>query len=384
MNPKSQNTHRRRKWFIAIALALVVVAVCGCQTLGYYKQAIKGQYELLAHQQPIQKLLLAPQTPAPLRQKLQLVEELRAFAQEKLKLPVNGHYLKYVDVHRPFAVWNVEAAPEFSLEAKAWWYPLVGSLEYRGYFSERAAREYGGRLQRKGYDVFVGGVQAYSTLGWFRDPVLNTFIFDAEADLAETIFHELAHQRVFAHGDTDFNEAFATTVGQEGARRWLRARADARACQNYLDQLGRTQQFVRLIMETRQRLATLYGDERADGSKARATNKKRGVAPEELRRQKKYIMERLQQDYQQLKARWGGQSEYDEWFTHTINNAQLNSVAAYYDFMPGFEKLLASNGGDLESFYQAAKGLAKKPKKKRDQCLSSLSRDEQPEAKGGQ
>ncbi len=384
MNPKSQNTNRRRKWFLVIALALVVVAVCGCQSLGFYKQAIRGQYELLVHQQSIQELLLAPQTPAPLRQKLQLVQELRAFAQEKLKLPVDRHYLKYVDLHRPFVVWNVEAAPEFSLEAKAWWYPLVGSLEYRGYFAERTAREYGARLQRKGYDVYVGGVQAYSTLGWFRDPVLNTFILDAEADLAETIFHELAHQRVFAHGDTDFNEAFATTVGQQGARRWLRARGDAKACQNYLDQLRRTQQFVRLIMETRRRLAAVYGDERADGSKARATNKNRGTAPEELRRQKRQILEQMQQDYQRLKARWGGQSAYDEWFTHPINNAQLNSVAAYYDLMPGFEHLLASNGGDLENFYRAAQRLAKKPKKERDQWLSSLSRNEQQEAEGGQ
>src|SRR5439155_11115609 len=159
---------------------------------------IGGQYALLTHQQSIEKLASAPATPSPLKEKLRLVQDLRVFAKQELKLPVDGHYRTYVDVHRPFVVWNVEAAPEFSMEPKSWWYPLVGSLDYRGYFSERGAQRYGRWLEKKGYDVYIGGVEAYSTLGWFKDPVLNTFIFNAEPDLAETIFHELGHQRVFA------------------------------------------------------------------------------------------------------------------------------------------------------------------------------------------
>ena len=122
----------------------------GCQTLSYYGQAIKGQYEIVAHQASIEKLLADPQTPAPLKAKLQLVQSLRAFAEKDLKLPVDGHYEKYADVHRPFVVWNVEAAPEFSLEPKTWWYPFVGSLEYHGYFSERGARRYAARLAEEG------------------------------------------------------------------------------------------------------------------------------------------------------------------------------------------------------------------------------------------
>src|SRR5215475_12679260 len=153
------------------------------------------------------------------------------------------------------------------MEPKSWWYPLVGSLEYRGYFSERAAQRYGGRLRKKGYDVYVGGAIAYSTLGWFKDPVLNTFIFDPEPDLAETIFHELGHQRVFAHGDTDFNEAFATTVGQEGARRWLRAKGDTAAVESYRAQLSRTRQFAGVIKATRTKLAALYGDKENEAGK---------------------------------------------------------------------------------------------------------------------
>src|SRR6266581_7312262 len=245
---------RARKWALGTALVLVVAAVSGCQTLGFYSQAIKGQYELVAHRQPIEKLLRDARTPARLKPQLELLKKLRVFAEQELKLPVDGHYAKYVDVHRPFVVWNVEAAREFSMEPKTWWYPLVGSLSYRGYFSERSATNYGAALHHKGYDVSVGGVEAYSTLGWFKDPVLNTFIFNPEPDLAETVFHELGHQRVFARSDTDFNEAFATTVGEEGARRWLRAKGNKTAHDNYLGQLRRTRQFVGLSMRTRQRL----------------------------------------------------------------------------------------------------------------------------------
>ncbi|MCX6929740.1 MAG: aminopeptidase, partial [Verrucomicrobia bacterium] len=279
MNRSSKPGRLLRKWLLALALLLAVLAMSGCRTLSYYSQAIKGQYQIVACQQKIEKLVADPQTPAPLKTKLQLVQSLRTFAAKDLQLPVDGHYEKYADLHRPFVVWNVEAAPEFSLEPKAWWYPFVGSLEYRGYFAKPGAEKYGAWLQTKGYDVYVGGVPAYSTLGWFKDPVLNTFIFDPEPDLAETLFHELGHQRVFASGDTDFNEAFATTVGQEGARRWLRAKGDPEALEKYRAGLRRTTQFARLIADTRERLETLYGDERTEAGKITATRKNRFVPP---------------------------------------------------------------------------------------------------------
>ncbi|MEY2427619.1 MAG: hypothetical protein QOJ40_504 [Verrucomicrobiota bacterium] len=353
---------------LVLGLILLVAVLSGCQTLSFYKQALKGQYQLFARQERIEKLLADPQTAAPLRAKLQLVQDLRHFAEQELKLPVDGHYRKYVDVHRPFVVWNVEAAPEFSLESKTWWYPLVGSLTYRGYFSERMARDYAGELRKKGYDVYTGGVEAYSTLGWFKDPVLNTFIVLPEADLAETLFHELGHQRVFARGDTDFNEAFATTVGQEGARRWLRLKGDAGRSDSYLAELGRTSQFVHLIMETRQHLEALYGDVRTEDGKLKAA-KKPPLPPEDLRRQKQQIIEQLQKHYDQLKAQWGGEQGYDPWFAHEINNAKLNSVATYYDLVPGFKHLLKLNSGDLEKFYQAVERLSKKAKKDRQTAL---------------
>src|SRR2546423_1844139 len=166
-----------RRWIIFGSLVLVVVALSGCQTFSFYRQAVAGQYEILSREKPIDKVLADASSPPQLKERLQLVQRLRAFAAADLKLPVDGHYQKYADLHRPFVVWNVEAASEFSLEPKSWWYPLVGSLEYRGFFSQRDARDYGSRLKQQKYDVFISGVGAYSTLGWFKDPVLNTFIF---------------------------------------------------------------------------------------------------------------------------------------------------------------------------------------------------------------
>jgi predicted aminopeptidase len=266
----------------------------------------------------------------------------------------------------------VEAAPEFSLEPKTWWYPALGRLSYRGYFSERGATNYAAWLRTQRYDVFVGGVEAYSTLGWFKDPVLNTFLFDPEPELAETLFHELGHQRLFAGGDTDFDEAFATTVGQEGARRWLRQRRGAAEYERYVVQLGRTEQFTGLVMGAREELARLYGDERTKEGALKAGRASREESPGELRRRKQRVLDRLREDYRRLKAQWGGDDLYDGWFARPMNNAQINSVATYYHLVPGFERLLALNGGDLEKFYGAAQRLAKEPKAARHARLKEL------------
>ena len=292
---------RARKWLLLAGLTMVVLAVSGCRTFKFYSQAIKGQYQIFAHQEPIEKLISDPQTPTRLKGQLELLQRLRSFADQELKLPVDGHYRKYVDVHRPYVVWNVQAAPQFSLEPKTWWYPLVGSLEYRGYFSEKGAQDEADWLKKKGYDVFVGSVEAYSTLGWFKDPVLNTFIYRDEADLAEVIFHELGHQQVFARGDTDFNEAFATVVGQEGARRWLHSEGKTNSYNAYQTALARNNRFVHLIMDTRVRLEKVYGDQRDDDGKLKAAEKP-PAAPEQLRAQKQKVFDELRSEYAQLRS----------------------------------------------------------------------------------
>jgi predicted aminopeptidase len=359
---------RRRPSLLALLLA-VGLALTGCQTVSYYAQAVRGHCQVLARRQSSAKLIADPNTPQELRARLEVAAEICAFARRELELPVNGHYQSYADVDRRYVVWNVTASPEFSLESKTWWYPLVGSLDYRGYFAERDARKYADRLSQKGFDVTVEGVEAYSTLGWFKDPLLNTFIHHSDAALAEILFHELAHQRVFASGDTDFNEAFATAVGQEGARRWLRRKGSAASLEEYLTALQRHVQFVRLVADARKKLEALYGDEHLPDGKLKATKRARGLPPDQLRIEKQLIQDGLGGEHEKLKREWGGHAGYEEWFTGSLNNARLNSVATYYDLVPAFERLLVEQGGDLDQFYAAVKRLSKLPKAERHRRL---------------
>jgi predicted aminopeptidase len=377
-----------------IFFPLLAVVLVGCNTASFYRQAIHGQLQILTRQKSIDKLLAEAQTPAPLKEKLQLVLKLRAFAETQLKLPANGHYLRYADVQRPYVVWNVHAAPEFSLTSKSWWYPIVGKLTYRGYFSEPAAQSYAAKLAHRGADVYVEGVEAYSTLGWFKDPVLNTFIHHDDFDLAGILFHELAHQRIFISGDTDFNEAFATAVEEESVRRWLAAAGDAKAAEEYRIELERKDQFVRLVMRARRQLESLYAQlfsaNEADNSSAHpdASGRKgaedlrrptghqeSSVNPsraENVREQKQLIIAQLRHDYEQLKASWSGYAGYDHWFAQSLNNAQLNTVATYYHLVPAFQRLLQANDGDLERFYRDVRALDKVAKAERHLRLQKL------------
>ena len=337
---------------------MLLAAVAGCQSVGYYKQAFSGQMQMLSNQQPLQGLIDNPGTSSKLKEKFRLILSLRQFAEKELNLPAGGHYLSYVDLHRSNAVWNVYAAPEFSLKPKSWWFPVVGSVTYRGYFSERAAQKYAEKMRKQGLDVYVGGVDAYSTLGWFKDPVLNTFIEDSDRRLAALIFHELTHQRIFISGDTEFNEAFATAVAEEGLRRWLVEKNDSVALEKYQAELKRKKQFVQLIQSTRDRLRLIYENSRlVDSAK---------------REQKQLVFQQLQENYAKLKAKWGGHSGYDEWFAATVNNAKLNTVATYYDLVPAFHQLIQSHNGDLKTFFAGMKHFTKMSKETRHEALAAI------------
>jgi predicted aminopeptidase len=354
--------HHSRRWLLAFS-ALVLI-VTGCRTVSYYGQAVSGQMEILTKREDINKILSRPDTRASLREKLTLVQELRAFAEKELQLESHGHYSAYADLGRRYVVWNVYAAPEFSLEPKKWWYPVVGRLKYRGFFSEKQARAHAAELVKEGYDVHVAGIDAYSTLGFFNDPVLNTFIHSEPADLAELLFHELAHARVFAKGDTDFNEAFATAVGEEGVRRWINTRADAATRARYEMELRRKDQFVRLVMHGRDQLKKVYGEESAHGP--RVEPKPGSAQLVSLKRaQKQAVLDQMRRDYAQLKSSWGGYAGYDGWFGKSLNNAQLSTVATYYELVPALNNLLVKCGGDLEKFYTECKALAKLTKEQR-------------------
>jgi predicted aminopeptidase len=377
MSQVAPSTRRERRFprrgvFVFCAFVGLVVLLSGCSSVRYYKQAAVGQYEIFSKQQPIDEVMANPATTAALRQKLQLVLDLRRFAETNLHLETDGHYSRYADLGRRFVVWNVYAAPEFSLEPKRWWYPVVGKLKYRGYFSEKDARACAEQLKREGYDVHVGGVDAYSTLGWFKDPVLNTFLDDPPVELAETLFHELAHQRVFASGDTDFNEAFATAVGEEGTRRWLAMHGTPKQREQYEEDLKRKDQFVSLVMSVREELRRVYGEEVTEAGQPVPPSAPASV--EQKRAAKSAVIAKMRAEYEKLKAGWGGDSRYDNWFKRPINNAQLGTVAAYYHFVPAFKRLLADNEGDLGKFYAAAKSMAGLTKDVRHGQLATLTK----------
>ncbi len=359
-----------RRWLALTGLLAGVALSAGCQTAAYYRQAAKGQWQILRNREPIGKLLTDEETPEKIKAQLRLVLSLREFAERELKLPVNGHYERYVDVGRPFVVWNVHATPELSLKPVTWWYPIVGRLKYRGYFAEAEARAYAATLA--GQDVHVEGVRAYSTLGWFADPVLNTFVEHAEIDLAQLLFHELGHQRLFVKGDTDFNEAFATAVGEEGVRRWLPAVGRAADRENYRTALDRQGQFVRLVQGAREQLRRVYGESDAGGEATVAPPQENAATVTERRAGKVEVIAQLRRDYAALKSSWGGYAGYDRWFALPLNNARLNTVATYHELVPGFQALLQACGGDLPQFYAEAARVGEFPPEVRRARLKEL------------
>lgn len=331
------------KWRCMLGL-MAGLALASCSTARFYGQALAGQREMSRLARPVDTVLADPASSPALRRKLVTARDQLAFAKQELALPVQGQYERYADLGRRHAVWVVFAAPEFRVEAKTWWYPLIGKLKYRGFFREELALAEAERWRARGLDVFVGGVEAYSTLGWLRDPLLNTFLGRDDAWLAELLFHELTHQRIYLPGDTDFNEALATAVGQEGARRWLRARGRLRELAGLEADLAVEREFVAEVLATRQRLRVLY---KHDSSRP----------VEELRYAKQAEFERLKMRLHALDRRHGGSLRLDRWLAKPLNNARLNTVATYHALLPFFEALLRRHDGDFEAFFREIESL---------------------------
>lgn len=348
--------HRRLGSLALIALLALVNA--GCANVGYYAQAIGGQWEIFAKRRSIATLIEDPEADPALKAQLTAVLEMRRFASRELGLPDNKSYRSYVDLKRPYVVWNVFAAPELSLEPVQWCFAFVGCLNYRGYFAKERAEKFAAKLRQRRYDVYVVGIAAYSTLGWFSDPMLNTILTRPQSEVAGLIFHELAHQHVYARDDTAFNESFAMTVEREGVKRWLaQARADE-SYERYLVRRKRRDEFVELILRTRERLQQLYATTPSD---------------EEKRSAKMRVFAELRTAYAALKGNWNGYRGYDAWFAQELNNAHLVSVGLYHQYVPAFEALLAREGGDLPAFYRAVETLAKLPAEERRTRLETLS-----------
>lgn len=340
-----------------ILIVLITLLTQGCSNIGYYAQSVAGGYEVLAKRVPISEVLQEQGTEPSLKDKLRAVLDIRQFASQQLGLPDNDSYRTYVDLKRPYAVWNVFAAPEFSMQLKEWCFLFVGCVRYRGYFHEQDAQYYASDLRKEGFDVYVPGIAAYSTIGWFDDPMTNTIINRDETRLAGLIFHELAHQVVYIKGDTAFNEGFAVTVELEGVKRWLDQQGSPQLLATYQQRKARHKQFVALVQQTRDRLEQLY-----------ATDEQ----PEQMRRHKQQIIEQMQQQYRQLKSSWDGFAGYDRWFAKPINNAQIAAVTTYRDYVPAFQQLLARQGNDMTAFYQSVIKLGDQAPALRKQTLQAL------------
>lgn len=341
----------------AIAAAVLLLA-SGCTNLGYYWQSVNGQLDVWRRERPIEEVIADPSTAQALKNRLARVLEIRAFASRELGLPDNQSYRRYADLGRPFVVWNVFAAPEFSVQPEQWCFLFAGCVSYRGYFAREDAERFAAGLAAEGYDVFVGGVPAYSTLGWFADPVLNTVIHYADPRLARLLFHELSHQVVYVPGDTVFNESFAVAVEKEGVRRWLANRGSPQDKAGYETAVTRQEDFQRLAGTYQAKLKSLY---------------RTRMAPEAMRARKKELFGEMEREYRGLKDRWGGFAGYDRWFAQKPNNALLASVGIYSRLVPAFEALLEREGRDLPRFYAAVRELAALPKEEREARMRALT-----------
>ena len=343
---------RLAQWAALASLA----ALSGCASVAYVGQAAHGEWQLLHARRPIARVIANPATTPALRARLQLVQDARQFAVTDLKLPDNRSYRSYTDLHRPFVVWTVVAAPEFSVRPLRWCFPISGCVSYRGYFKERRARAFAAKLSARGDDVQVDGVTAFSTLGHFADPVLSSMLRYGDLDLAGTIFHELAHQLIYVPGDSEFDESFAVTVQEEGLSRWLAARGRSAELAGYLREQQLDDQIDALFAAGRAQLSRLYAD----------------PMPASLERaRKRAILTQVGERIRMLESQEHLDSGYDDWIKRGLNNASLASVGTYSDCVPGFEQLLRDNHGQLPLFYAAVRRIAKDPAARRSLCSKS-------------
>jgi predicted aminopeptidase len=335
-----------KKSVLKFLLISAVLAVPACSSVSYYAQGIAGHASLMLAREPVEKIIKTADDT--LKQKLIISQEIRQFSIESLSLPDNKSYTSYVELKNSSPVWIVVAAKEFSLTPKQWCYWVIGCASYRGYFSRQAAERYAAELKQKGHDVHVAGVGAYSTLGFFADPLTSAMLDRDDASLAELIFHELSHQKIYIKNNTRFNEAFATVVGEQGAIFWLQKTNRESLLKQYKERLSVQADFIDLVKNTKNKLKKLY---------------KTSFSDDVRRTRKQLIFEAMKQDYEYLKtSKWNGKAWYKRWFNTPINNARLVSIATYYDLVPGFIKLFEACDQNFMRFYEQVQARSKAKK----------------------
>jgi predicted aminopeptidase len=336
LSRSSTRDRRLRRLAAALAFILLLTQIEAC----YYVQAARGQMDLLNKRRALDEVIDDDEVSADIRARLVMVREARQFSIDELMLPDNDSYRSYADLQRDYVVWNVFAAPEFALQPKRWCYPVAGCVAYRGYFSEDAATRKAEKLDKQGFDTTVGGVSAYSTLGRFSDPVLNTMMRWSDADLVATLFHELAHQKLYIKGDTAFNESFATAVADIGLERWLASRGQ-------LEQLGTRQQGRTLRREVMQLV---------DASKGQLRSLyESGLDEANMRKEKERILQELSTSAEEKIAAHGSARN---WLAAPLNNARLASLGLYEGNLDAFRTVFRECEQQLPCFYQRAEELA--------------------------
>jgi predicted aminopeptidase len=354
----TQNQHYFRYATLLSALFLL----SGCASINYYSQSIQGQFEVLQKRQSINEILKENNISDSLRIKLNTVLSLRDFSIQQLGLPNNNSYLSYADLERDHVIWNIFATEEFSLEPITWCYLVVGCLSYRGYFSQAEAQQHASELEKQGHDIYLGGVSAYSTLGWFDDPVLNTMLRWSDIRLATVMFHELAHQQLYIKNDTEFNEAYADAVAHIGVTRWLEQNSDKHLLNQYKQSQYQEREFIGLIMRYKSILNKIYqSDENEDIT----------------RKQKTETLQQMKNEYLKISQAWG-KDPYKKWFDGDINNAKLAAIVTYRRYFPAFldiyEKLNKDHTDfidNLSRFYSFSKSLLNCKLMKRKEILKS-------------
>jgi len=346
----------RASRYARILQQLFLVTLCLSLSGCYYLQAASGQWQVMRKREPITDVVADAATSAELAERLRLVQVARQFSIDELALPDNDSYRSYADIERDFVVWNVFAAPEFSLQARRWCFPIAGCVSYRGYFSQQAANAEAGRLAGKGFDVAVGGVTAYSTLGNFDDPVLSSMMRWDDLQLVATLFHELAHQVLYVKGDTGFNESFATAVEEFGVRRWLDSRGQTDDMRAYRERRALRQDLMALVAGARRDLRITF-------AKAVSDEEKRVSKRARLKQLEIAASTRLEQ---------AGRNPAG-WLRGELNNARLISMTLYEGRLPAFRALLEQCEHDMRCFYDKARELAKQDKVARNAALDALA-----------
>ena len=347
-----------------LALAGMIGLLAGCSTVGYYSQIVSGHMRIVMGKRPLAEIASDETIDDSIKRRLDLAQRARLFGIEQLNLPNNESYTSFYDTGQEYVTWNVVAAEEFSLNPHNWCFPIAGCVSYRGYYSKEDAESYAAGFKEQGFDVTVNGATAYSTLGWFEDPLLNTMLDRSDPSIASLLFHELAHQQLYVGDDSTFNESFASFVEKEGLKQWqkneqqVNPQIDQSEMAKELEVRKRRQkEFIALLTSTRDSFAELYES---------------ASEPDEMRQKKKQRFEQMRVDYAALKASWDDYPGYDQWMSQEMNNARLVAVATYNDYVPAFEVLFKESGSSFDQFYVAALELSKLPLEDRTAEMQKL------------